>query len=116
MSFALSAIAVTSLSQSVFAEKQRPAAFAQCASCHSTEAGKNIYGPSLANISSRRAGTLPGYNYSSALKASKLKWDAKTLDQWITSPKKMVPGTKMPFLGIQDAKAREQVIAYLMTL
>ncbi len=116
ISFTVTATAVTSISQRAFAEKQRPAAFAQCASCHSTEVGKNIYGPSLAGVSSRRAGTLPGYNYSPALKASKLQWDAKTLDRWLTSPKKTVPGTKMPFLGLQDTKARQQVIAYLKAL
>lgn len=115
-SFALTVVAVTSMSERAFGEKPRPAAFAQCASCHSTEVGKNIYGPSLAGISSRRAGTLPGYNYSPALRASNLRWDKKTLDRWLTSPKKTVPGTKMPFLGLQDTKAREQVIAYLMTL
>lgn len=116
ISFTLTASAVALISQRAFGEKPRPAAFAQCASCHSTEVGKNIYGPSLAGISSRRAGSLPGYNYSPALKVSKLQWDAKTLDRWLTSPKKLVPGTKMPFLGLQDATTRQQVIAYLMSL
>ena len=116
ISFSITALAVASISQRAFAEKPRPTAFAQCASCHSTEVGKNIYGPSLAGVSNRRAGTLPGYDYSPALKASKLKWDAKTLDRWLMSPKKTVPGTKMPFLGLQDAKARQEVIAYLMAL
>lgn len=116
ISFTMTAIAVTSIAQRAFAEKPRPMAFAQCASCHSTEAGKNIYGPSLAGISKRRAGTLPGYIYSPALTASKLQWDEKTLNRWLTSPKKTVPGTKMPFLGLQDAKARQEVITYLMSL
>lgn len=116
LSITATSIFIASTSQRVFAEKSRPVAFAQCASCHSTEVGKNIYGPSLAGVSARRAGTLPGYNYSPALKASKLTWDAKTLDRWLTSPKKTVPGTKMPFLGIQDAKTRQQVIAYLLSL
>jgi cytochrome c len=116
ISFTMTAIAVTSIAQRAFAEKPRPMAFAQCASCHSTESGKNIYGPSLAGISKRRAGTLPGYTYSPALTASKLQWDEKTLNRWLTSPKKTVPGTKMPFLGLQDAKARQEVITYLMSL
>lgn len=116
ISFTMTAVAVTSISQRAFAEKPRPTAFAQCASCHSTDAGKNIYGPSLAGVTKRRAGTLPGYAYSPALKASKLQWDAKTLDRWLTSPKKTVPGTKMPFLGLQDAKARQEVITFLMSL
>lgn len=98
------------------AQPARPPAFAQCAGCHSTQAGKTLFGPSLAGVSGRRAGTLPGYAYSPALKASGLTWNAKTLDRWLTSPKKTVPGTKMPFNGLQDPKSRAQVIAYLLTL
>ena len=109
------ALVATSLAPAT-AQKARPAAFAQCAGCHATEAGKNLFGPSLAGVGGRRAGSLPGYAYSPALKASGLTWNAKTLDRWLTSPRKTVPGTKMPFNGIQDPKSREQVIAYLLTL
>jgi len=109
------ALMVTSIGPAS-AQKARPAAFAQCAGCHATESGKNLFGPSLAGVGGRRAGSLAGYAYSPALKASGLTWNAKTLDRWLTSPKKTVPGTKMPFNGIQDPKSREQVIAYLLTL
>lgn len=98
------------------AQRARPPAFAQCAGCHAIEAGKNLFGPSLAGVGGRRAGSLPGYAYSPALKSSGLTWNAKTLDRWLTSPRKTVPGTKMPFNGIKDPKSREQVIAYLLTL
>jgi cytochrome c len=109
------ALMVTSVAPAT-AQKARPTAFAQCAGCHATEAGKNLFGPSLAGVSGRRAGSLPSYTYSPALKSSGLTWNAKTLDRWLTSPRKTVPGTKMPFNGIQDAKSRGQVIAYLLTL
>lgn len=98
------------------AQQARPAAFAVCAGCHSTQAGKTIFGPSLAGVGGRRAGSLEGYAYSQALKSSGLTWDAKTLDRWLTAPKKTIPNTKMPFNGIQDRATREQVIAYLLTL
>ncbi|MEZ5689931.1 MAG: c-type cytochrome [Caenibius sp.] len=94
----------------------RPAAFSQCTGCHSTEPGKALFGPSLAGVAGRRAGSLPGYTYSPALKASGLTWDAATLDKWLTSPRKAVPGTKMPFAGIADPAQRKQVVDYLMTL
>ena len=94
----------------------RPAAFAQCAACHSTEPHKTVYGPSLAGIAGRRAGSLPGYAYSPALKSSGLSWNAATLDRWLTSPQRTVPGTRMPFMGVSDPAARKAVIAYLMTL
>src|SRR4030095_16031481 len=39
----------------------------QCASCHSTEPGKQGFGPSLAAIMGRQSGTVPGYNYTHAM-------------------------------------------------
>ncbi len=94
----------------------RPAMFATCAACHAVEAGKTSYGPNLHGVAGRKAASLPGYAYSPALKASGLTWDRATLDAWLTSPQKKVPGTKMPFAGIADPAKRKQVIDYLMTL
>lgn len=122
--FGLAAIAGVSLGsgpvaaagEAVSATPARPAVFAQCAACHSTESGKNIFGPSLAGVSGRRAGSLPGYSYSDALKNSGLVWNAASLDRWLTSPQRTVPGTKMPFTGIADPAKRKQVVDYLLTL
>ncbi len=108
--------AATPLLSPATAQQARPPTFAVCAGCHSTQAGKTVFGPSLAGVGGRRAGSLEGYTYSPAVKASGLTWNTKTLDRWLTDPKKTVPGTKMPFNGIQDRKVREQVIAYLLTL
>ena len=94
----------------------RPAAFAQCAGCHSTEPGKNLFGPSLAGVSKRRAGSLPGYAYSPALKKSGIAWNAQSLDRWLASPQKAVPGTKMPLAGVPDPAARKALVTYLLTL
>ncbi|MCJ2179228.1 c-type cytochrome [Novosphingobium album (ex Hu et al. 2023)] len=94
----------------------RPAAFAVCAACHSTEPGKTIVGPSLAGVGGRKAASLPGYAYSEALRNSGLAWNEATLDTWLTSPQKAVPGTKMPFAGIADPAKRKAVVNYLMTL
>ena len=94
----------------------KPAAFAQCAACHSTEAGKNGVGPSLAGVVGRKAGSVAGFAYSDANKASGLTWDEKTLDEYLTAPAKKVPGTKMTFAGLADPAARKAVIDYLKTL
>ena len=94
----------------------RPAAFTQCTACHSIEAGRTVFGPSLAGVAGRRAGSLPGYNYSAALRSSGLTWNAATLDRWLTAPQRTVPGTKMPFAGIPDPARRKQVVDYLLTL
>ena len=94
----------------------RPQAFAQCAACHSVQPGKTLFGPSLAGVAGRRAGSVPGYSYSQALKASGLTWNAATLDRWLTSPKRTVPGTAMPFAGISDRTQRKALVDYLLTL
>jgi cytochrome c len=108
-------LAATPLFSPATAQQARPPAFAVCAGCHSTQAGKTAFGPSLAGVGGRRAGTIQGYAYSPALKASGLTWNAKTLDRWLTHPKKTVPGTKKPFNGSQDRKASEPVVTYLLT-
>jgi alcohol dehydrogenase (cytochrome c) len=87
----------------------------QCASCHSTEPGKQGFGPSLAAILGRLSGTLPGFNYTPAMVNAHLTWDAKTLDEFLASSTQKVPGTSMP-VSLPNASARADVIAYLGTL
>src|SRR5262249_46176523 len=87
----------------------------QCASCHSTEPGKEGFGPSLAAIMGRQWGTLPGFNYTPAMVNAHLIWDAKTLDEFLASSTQKVPGTSMP-VSLPNAGARADVIAYLGTL
>ena len=88
----------------------------QCALCHSVEPGKNTLGPSLAKIVGRRAGTLPNYAFSPAMKGSKLTWDRATLDTYLTNPRQTVPGTKMTYVGQRDAAKRAALVAYLASL
>ena len=42
-----------------------------------------------------------------------LTWDKKTLSQYLVNPQKLVPGTKMVFLGLRKAQDRKDLIAYL---
>jgi cytochrome c len=98
------------------ADGAKPASFGQCAACHSTEAGKNGVGPSLAGVFGKKAGNVAGYTYSDANKNSGLTWDEKTLDTYLTNPMKMVPGTKMTFAGMADAAKRKEVIDFMKTL
>jgi cytochrome c len=92
-----------------------PPAFAICSSCHAVEPGRRSVGPSLAGIVGRKAGSLPGYAFSDALKTSGIIWDAKTLDTWLAGPMKMVPGTKM-VIALPDPQGRKAVIEYLQAL
>lgn len=87
----------------------------QCSSCHTTEPGKNAFGPSLAGVVGRRAGTAPGYKYTDAMANSGLTWDQNTLDSFLTSTTAKVPGTAMA-VALPNASDRTAIIAYLETL
>ena len=82
----------------------------RCGGCHSIDA--NRIGPSHAGVFGRAAGKWPGYDFSPALKASRLKWDERNLDRWLADPQKLVPGQKMAY-SVPDAKDRADLIAYL---
>lgn len=93
------------------------AVFVQCAACHKADAsGRSTIGPNLWQVSGRKAGTLPGYAYSPAMKAVGKPWTDAALDAYLTSPAKAVPGNKMPFAGIKSPADRANLIAYLRTL
>ena len=86
-------------------------AYAQCQICHQID--RNGVGPRHRGLFGRKAGSLPDYTYSTALKNSGIVWNDRTLDQWLQGPAKMVPGTKMLFAGIADPQERADIIAYL---
>ena len=104
--FAASAAVAAPSGEAVF--KQR------CAVCHSIAPAPGKMGPPLAGVAGRKAGTLPGYAYSTAMKGSKLTWNAATLDTYLKAPAKSVPGTKM-LVGVANPEQRAAVIAYLAT-
>ena len=89
--------------------------FAQCSVCHSID-GTNGVGPTLKGIVSSKAGEVPGFRFSRAMKGSHVTWDAKTLDAFVADPQKVIPGNVMPFSGVADVKERAEIIAYLKTL
>ncbi|HEY8604920.1 c-type cytochrome [Tsuneonella suprasediminis] len=95
---------------------KEPVAFIQCKACHSTKPGEMKIGPSLAGVYGTKAGEIPGYQFSTAMKESGLTWDDATLDKYLTDPKAVVPGTKMTFFGLKDEAKRKEVIAYLKSL
>lgn len=93
------------------------AKFALCKSCHTAvQGGGDMTGPNLFGVFGRKAGTKEGFAYSDAMKASGITWDADKINTWITKPSAMVPGTKMTYVGMSDAKDRTDLIAYLKTI
>lgn len=99
----------------VAAADAAPPAFAVCKACHTVEKGKNGMGPSLFGIVGSKAGDVPDFTFSPALKASGIVWDREKLDTWLQGPMKMVPGTRM-VVNVPDAEARKAIIDYLETL
>jgi cytochrome c len=92
--------------------------FLRCYACHSVLAGEeNLPGPSLRCVLGRRAGTLPGFRYSSAMidagSARGLVWTRATLDTFLVDPRRLVPETAMSIPGLPAAEDRRDVIDYL---
>lgn len=88
--------------------------FRVCTPCHSLQPDRNMTGPSLADLWGRKAGSLPSFErYSDALKSSRIIWDDRSLDGWLTDPERMVPDNEMPFKGIKDASDRADLLAFL---
>lgn len=88
----------------------------RCATCHSFEAGKTKIGPSLFGVVGRKAGTVPNFAYSNAMKNSNIVWTADKLDAYLSGPKTLVLGNHMGYAGVSKEDSRANLIAYLATL
>ena len=99
------------------ADAAPPASFAQCRACHTVAKGGTAgMGPNLFGTFGGPAAVKPGYAYSPAMKASRIRWDRAKLDAYLADPKALVPGTKMAIPGVKDAAARKAIVDYLATL
>lgn len=84
----------------------------ECATCHSLSASTEN-APMHCGLFGRKAGTVPGFPYSEAMRSSGLAWDEQTLDEFLEAPYRALPGTIMGFPGFSQAADRADVIAYL---
>src|SRR6476659_7234094 len=86
----------------------------RCVMCHQiAPGGVSPLGPNLRGVVGRKAGST-AFNHSPAMKASKITWNAATLDRYLISPPRMVPGSKM-MVTVPDAAQRRALIGYLST-
>jgi cytochrome c2 len=86
----------------------------QCMACHAVAQGENKFGPSLHNIVGQKVASVAGFgSYSAAIKLSDALWTEDNLKQFLSDPQEFMPGTTMPYGGLQDASELESLIAYL---
>ena len=93
--------------------KQGQRVFNKCKACHALVEGQRRIGPTLYGMFGRKAGTLEGFSFSSAMKDSGVVWDEKTLDDYLAKPREFMPGTRMAFPGLPKKEERDDLIAYL---
>src|SRR5262245_43968206 len=85
----------------------------RCGGCHSLD--ENRAGPAHCGVFGRKAGSAAGYEYSPALKSSRVVWNEKSLDRWLADPEALIPGQRMGF-SLPDATDRTDVVTYLRVL
>ena len=113
---ALTALALLAVTSSARADDGPTVFNDNCAVCHSTEAGIDKLGPSLAGVVGRSSASLKEYPYSDAMQKAGVTWTKLVLDKYLTDPQAMVHGTKMLFAGLKNTKDRKALIDYLATL
>ena len=85
--------------------------YARCMACHALRADR--VGPHHCGLFGRKAGSVPGFDYSAAMQRSNIVWDEATLSRFLAKPQAVVPGTSMTYDGVPDPKDRADLIAYL---
>ncbi len=89
--------------------------FRACVACHTLKPDEgNRAGPTLAGIFGRRIATLPGYNFSEALKHLDIVWNPETVAKLFElGPAAYTPGTKMPDQRINAPEDRAALVKFL---
>ena len=95
--------------------------FQKCGSCHEVGDGASHgtgegEGPHLNNIFDRKIAQFEDFTYSEGINRARrdgMVWNLANLDAYLTNPKLLVSGTNMNFSGMEEAKDRGDVLAYL---
>jgi cytochrome c len=89
--------------------------FRACIACHTLKPDEaQKAGPTLWHVFGRRIATLPGYNFSPALKKLDIVWSKETVAKLFEiGPAHYTPGTKMPEQTIGAADDRKALVDFL---
>jgi cytochrome c len=82
----------------------------RCGGCHALDRDKQC--PRLRGVYGRSAGSVDSFQYSDALKKSKIKWTDETLEKWLTDTEKLIPDNDITF-HVERSDERAEIIAYL---
>lgn len=85
----------------------------RCGACHGLDADR--VGPHHRGVFGRWAGSVEGFDYSAALRASRVVWNLDTLDAWLANPEALIPGQRMGY-SVPNAIDRADIIAYLQRI
>jgi len=85
----------------------------RCTGCHALDADRE--GPRLAGVYGRKAGSVPGFNYSPGVRNLGFAWSDATLEKWLTDPDLMVPDNQMS-ISVPKAQDRQDLVAFLKTI
>jgi cytochrome c len=112
-----SALSQELVSQGTGAASEQQAFNNACRTCHTIKDGDNRLGPNLYRIIGRKAGSLPDYNYSSAMKGAGFVWDEEKLEHFMANPDGVVPGNSMkPYSGLASSEDRAKIIIFLRSV
>lgn len=85
----------------------------QCGTCHTVRKDDGPRaGPPLYGVIGRKAGTVPNFEYSDALRGAGFAWDAAHLERWLTNSAELVPGSVMNYRQ-EDDTVRKGIVQYL---
>ena len=89
----------------------------RCSQSHDGEkTGGHSKGPFLWNVFGRKAASIPGFEFSEAMKKSGVEWNYATLDYYLANTERAVPGKTMNFPGIPDDALRAAVVMHLRSM
>ena len=93
-----------------------------CVGCHKPSPDppmsriRGNFVPYLWNVVGRPKASVSDVKYSRAMTEAGGIWSLEELNAFISDPARVIPGTAMPFIGIQDDVERMDLTAYLATL
>ncbi len=108
-----SEIAQATAAQPGDADRGRALFNRRCTGCHALDSDRE--GPHLRGVYLRRAGSVAGFGYSSAIRNSGVTWTEANLNRWLTDTDSMVPGSAMGFV-VPKPQERSDLIAFLRSL